>query len=241
MANRRRNGFTLIELLVVVSIIALLIAILLPSLKNAREASRMVVCQTNLRQFFLANEMYADANRNVYVPIKTHTGTRGAGGYYSWMDNKLFMTDILHMPTGRLYTSLLCPDLPYRDRDNDAVWQSGGIKEGGTDNNYGWNRQGVATPDGWESHIQVERVAIRNPSQKIHMLDHTDWHSVKQFANYIAYWDIYGESRLWSVAYRHANETACIVYVDGHTDYSSKYDLWPGNNVMLDRMWELYK
>jgi len=46
---KRLRGFTLIELLVVVAIIALLIAILLPSLNRARETSRRTVCGTQLK------------------------------------------------------------------------------------------------------------------------------------------------------------------------------------------------
>ena len=62
-----RKGFTLIELLVVVAIIAVLIAILLPSLSKAREQTRRVVCASNLRQMGIAMRMYAD-DENGHLP-----------------------------------------------------------------------------------------------------------------------------------------------------------------------------
>ncbi len=58
----RRKGFTLIELLVVIAIIALLMAILVPALRKAREVARMVVCGNNQRQVILGLLTYSQGN-----------------------------------------------------------------------------------------------------------------------------------------------------------------------------------
>jgi prepilin-type N-terminal cleavage/methylation domain-containing protein/prepilin-type processing-associated H-X9-DG protein len=65
-----RQGFTLIELLVVISIIALLIAILLPALGAARDAAMNVQCLSNVRQMGIANLTFA-ADHNDHIQLTT--------------------------------------------------------------------------------------------------------------------------------------------------------------------------
>jgi prepilin-type N-terminal cleavage/methylation domain-containing protein/prepilin-type processing-associated H-X9-DG protein len=66
-----RRAFTLIELLVVIAVIALLIGILLPSLGHAREAGRMVVCQSNQRSVVLSQAAYSTDNKGFLVGPNT--------------------------------------------------------------------------------------------------------------------------------------------------------------------------
>src|SRR5947207_3405781 len=75
----KRKAFTLVELLVVVGIISLMIALLLPALKKARDAANKLSCSSNLRQMALATRMYLDDNHLAFY--RNFTGQSNVYGY----------------------------------------------------------------------------------------------------------------------------------------------------------------
>jgi prepilin-type N-terminal cleavage/methylation domain-containing protein len=66
--SARFSGFTLVEVLVVIGIIAMLMAMLLPTMGKAREAASRVKCASNLHQIHSGIQMYAQDNRGAMVP-----------------------------------------------------------------------------------------------------------------------------------------------------------------------------
>lgn len=77
----KRRGFTLIELLVVIAVIAILMAILMPALKRAREQGKRAVCLNNLKQLALAWVLYADDNDDRIVNGAPLEGRPGFADY----------------------------------------------------------------------------------------------------------------------------------------------------------------
>ena len=94
------KAFTLIELLVVISIIALLIAILLPALGQARRATQQITCSSQLRQLGFSNLSYADSHNDwfprIYWYSQAGIGLDSGNDPLEWMGGS---TTILSCPT----------------------------------------------------------------------------------------------------------------------------------------------
>ena len=78
--KNERNGFTLIELLVVITVIALLMAILIPVLNRARETGQRAVCLSNLKQLTLGWLMYAEDHDGEMVSGRSLVVMPGTNG-----------------------------------------------------------------------------------------------------------------------------------------------------------------
>lgn len=117
---RGRRAFTLIELLVVIAIIAILMAVLMPALKRAREGGKRAACLSNLKQLTLAWNMYADENDDRLVNGATgysdYTGGDWAthAGELAWidtLDNSNWDAQIQGIKRGALYPYLRNEDI----------------------------------------------------------------------------------------------------------------------------------
>jgi len=135
--KKHAKGFTLIELLVVISIIALLLAILLPALGRAKEQAQKTRCLANLKQIGLAMHLYA-SDYNYLLP---RAELRPGVAIYTGIDMRwpvLFMPyvgglsdDVENYHELEIYD---CPSYPFKEQTVDYCTNAFDLK--GTSTEY---------------------------------------------------------------------------------------------------------
>ncbi|MFH1904200.1 MAG: prepilin-type N-terminal cleavage/methylation domain-containing protein [bacterium] len=226
---KRMKGFTLLELLVVTAIIAMLSSILLPALSKAREKGRQTVCISNLKEIFLAIEMYKNDNDGYYPLCSDCTNyvsglSKGdpypSGPQIFWTGAQYTAEGELDFTGSPIYSYLKMGEIktcPNFKQFSKTAYQpaSGG---------YGYNKQFVGGNLGSSQwfYKQHKDSDIKNPSETVILSDTAGIRSGAIVENYDLsapyYKTIGGVS--WnqlspSMHFRH-NGLANVVWCDGH-------------------------
>ena len=232
----RGGSFTLIELLVVIAIIAILAALLLPTLNRAKVAAQSIRCVSNFRQLHLAWHLYADDHNGSLVP-NYETGNNGSAPSVrstpdSWVVGSAFVstnTEGIHLGALWSYTR---SEGVYRCPADKSVWNYGGQLAPRPFNvalsvwmNGGWNggngkAMGLEGPDTWSPpwgpSVLVKSSEIRQPATLFTFTDEAAegmctgafWVNPDQPNNY--WWHIPGA--------RHRGGGANLAFAEGHVD-----------------------
>lgn len=197
-SQRHLYGFTLVELLVVISIIAVLLSIMMPALKKAREQAKSVKCLFNERQLGLALQFYLQ-DYNKYLPGIDNPGIWIADKIYGKTWVNMYVGSILNAERGNAF--LTCP--AYR-----AMWFGQG--------NYGMNYD-VCAFDYWRMPFRkIEE--IKSPGKCLFICDvfyeGPNYASAQQYMT--GHMDFKGkEMGRSNQHFRHSGKLN-ILYVDGH-------------------------
>ena len=234
LSCQRKKGFTLIELLVVIAIIALLLSIILPSIKKAKAYARAVICKSNLRQWGYTWKIYADEHDGKFPYWKI------SGGYQrgNWIDPvRTYLVDNQKM--------LICPDAARRNPTGGYeggvhfTYEMGGAE--GEECSYGMNNwcanSGSDTDAGVQSRPREnywQRFSgAKMPSAVPVMLD-AMWRGggpgIQAAGNlapeYAGQWLGYGPEMLHFAIPRHSKGRINAHYIDLHVDDIALKSLW---------------
>lgn len=145
---KRPFAFTLVEMLLVVTLLALLISILLPSMTRAKELTRRSVCANNLHQLSTALEDYVIASRRRY-PGGNATLIPGNGIDSTYSVTAVTPMGLAHLMTERFLTTPLvmyCPSWTHPWNQYDKVDVAGDDPWFGPSMMGGWPAPGNAGP-----------------------------------------------------------------------------------------------
>jgi prepilin-type N-terminal cleavage/methylation domain-containing protein/prepilin-type processing-associated H-X9-DG protein len=216
--SAKDKAFTLIELLVVISIIALLLAILIPSLSKAKELAKRVICGNHLKTLTEASATYASANNGYFVPAgyspyyydEDNPGVplsqeEAEGQSCRWLQNKTFRNylnlDEYRNPDvdkGDMDSpdEFLCPaDKISKNPANNTTF---GVLTSYAYNVTDWNPWSGGSGAGWKNRIVGYRAdSVKEPADKLNFIDGIDWWTEWPGARYKAKWDVIGQAPVW--------------------------------------------
>jgi prepilin-type N-terminal cleavage/methylation domain-containing protein/prepilin-type processing-associated H-X9-DG protein len=239
----KNAAFTLIELLVVIAILSILLAVIVPALRKAKESAKAVVCRTHLKTLALANELYAARCGNWYVPAIDTTMT--ARGEPTWNSNVLFR-ELVGLQSAYVGSSFVLPKdylCPSDTQSNETYWNQAGITYANFVS-YGCNLTDWGPdsrrPVSWSGNLPVStwscrfRIGtLRTPAEAIMFADSGDIWIRKAGADYKTFWNQFGQDivkyrarNMWHPVYYRHKEGANVSFFDGHVEYIQKQNLF---------------
>ena len=208
---RRVATFTLIELLVVIAIIAILAAMLLPALSQAREQARKISCVNNMKQLGLCMNMYTDDNE-AFFPCHPVSWGANANNAVAW--SRTLVRDGYLSATA----VLLCPSWnnEYGARILTSTWTSSYLHYPDYGYNYYWVASTRRMPDQLDYATPAKRPQILKPDATILLAD--TWYASYPTRKLGVYYlrDYYTTSG-GSLHARH-RKAVNVVWVDGHVE-----------------------